>query len=234
MTGTIYVLQNKVNGKCYVGQTIKMLSQRIKEHRYSKTSLIARAIRKYGLDAFARYEYTGIAMDDLDYCEQELICRLRSSDRHGYNIMEGGQRTRKVGHAVGEKISRANKGKIAWNRGQPCSTEMRKRISNSLMGNIPWNKGKTKRECPSLTSSKRGMRMSPESRERMRRAHLGKPLSEMNRLHISLANKGKKKPPGFGERQRMLNLGRVVSLDTRKRISESVKRYFADRKEASA
>ena len=30
--GTIYILQNKVNGKCYVGQTIRPFNKRFREH----------------------------------------------------------------------------------------------------------------------------------------------------------------------------------------------------------
>ncbi|QPA30031.1 GIY-YIG nuclease family protein [Thermaerobacillus caldiproteolyticus] len=32
MTGSIYVIRNVINGKCYVGQTIQKTEDRLKQH----------------------------------------------------------------------------------------------------------------------------------------------------------------------------------------------------------
>ncbi len=50
----IYKIENKSTGKIYVGQTQRTLKERIGEHKRKsrKLSLIDRAIKKYGIDAF--------------------------------------------------------------------------------------------------------------------------------------------------------------------------------------
>jgi group I intron endonuclease len=90
--GTIYVLRNRVNGKCYVGQTINTLRQRFAEHVYSgnkRHSLIGQAILKYGKPAFVSCEYH-VPMNLLDDFERALIKRLNSIAPAGYNIEGGG------------------------------------------------------------------------------------------------------------------------------------------------
>lgn len=47
----IYCITNKVNGKQYVGLTMRTLEERFKEHCKAE-SAIGRALRKYGLDNF--------------------------------------------------------------------------------------------------------------------------------------------------------------------------------------
>lgn len=48
-------------------------------------------------------------------------------------------------------------------------------------------------------------------------------VSDKTRLKISLANKNKNKPEGFGEKVRSFHLGRKRSIETRKNISQSKK-----------
>ena len=51
--GIIYLIKNKINNKCYIGQTIRSLEKRWKEH-CSKTgcSVINTSIKKYLPDNF--------------------------------------------------------------------------------------------------------------------------------------------------------------------------------------
>ena len=56
MKGKIYKITNKVNGKIYVGQTIKSLKERFQKHcwgttykdKYHLNMAIKKAIKKYG------------------------------------------------------------------------------------------------------------------------------------------------------------------------------------------
>jgi group I intron endonuclease len=60
MKGKIYKITNKLNGKIYVGQTIKSLEDRFQKHccgtsakdKYHFNMAIKKAIRKYGKDNF--------------------------------------------------------------------------------------------------------------------------------------------------------------------------------------
>ena len=52
--GEIYVIENDVNDKLYIGQTTRALEKRFKEHFY-EDSAIGSAMRKYGLEHFQIY-----------------------------------------------------------------------------------------------------------------------------------------------------------------------------------
>lgn len=48
----IYKIQNKINNKIYIGQSVH-IERRFQEHCFpSKTSVISKAIQKYGKDNF--------------------------------------------------------------------------------------------------------------------------------------------------------------------------------------
>ena len=101
----IYVLRNRFNGKCYVGQDSGSLHEmrRVSLHfkagenhangkPYKHVSKLVPAIAKYGKDAFEvqihSSGYTSKA--ELDNAETQLIVEL-DSIKNGYNIMPGGQ-----------------------------------------------------------------------------------------------------------------------------------------------
>lgn len=82
--------RNKLNNKVYVGQTNKP-NRRFKEHLTGHsyyTSLIERAIKKYGIEnfEFVILEWT----KDYDERERYWIDFYRSFKPNGYNICEGG------------------------------------------------------------------------------------------------------------------------------------------------
>lgn len=93
----IYLVRNKVNGKGYVGQTIKTFEKRWTQHlsdarneRYANI-ILHKAIRKYGDDAF---EHTILAETDnlpeLYLLEIEQIAKQGTKVPNGYNMTDGG------------------------------------------------------------------------------------------------------------------------------------------------
>ena len=48
----IYKIQNRVNGKIYIGQTKKDVNQRIATHIRENKFPIAKAMNKYGIESF--------------------------------------------------------------------------------------------------------------------------------------------------------------------------------------
>ncbi len=75
-TGFIYCIQNKVNLKQYVGQTVNSLETRFKGHirdalSYHKNTGMSAAIRKYGKENFIIFE--------LEICE---IAHLNDREAH--------------------------------------------------------------------------------------------------------------------------------------------------------
>ena len=89
--GAVYLIQNLVNGKRYVGQTTKTVKGRFEGHARCKKTLIGKAIRKYGKKNF-RYGIikTCATKAELDYWEKYFIAALKSKVPYGYNIADGG------------------------------------------------------------------------------------------------------------------------------------------------
>ena len=92
----VYKATNKVNGKIYIGKTIRRLSH-AKARHFNRAKLgfetyFYSAIRKYGFDCFEwEVIYNGIS--DIDICnkEVELIKEYKSRDPLiGYNMTDGG------------------------------------------------------------------------------------------------------------------------------------------------
>ena len=68
----IYVLENQITEKCYIGQTKNKFSVRLSAHKNGNTSYISRAIKKYGWENFKTYEYY-VPENSLDYFEVGMI-----------------------------------------------------------------------------------------------------------------------------------------------------------------
>lgn len=141
MEGHIYKITNKVNGKFYVGKTIKSLSTRFYNHCYSaikrnSTTYLHRAIRKYGKDSFV-IEEVEICENDLGDREMFWISKLKPH----YNLTLGGD-----GGILGFKHTHKTKKLLSENRmgkytgeenpfyGQHHSEETKQRLSEFRTG----------------------------------------------------------------------------------------------------
>ena len=89
----IYKIQNKIDGKSYIGKTVNDVNTRWNEHirGKDKKSLIYRAINKYGKDNF-EFSIIGTAnsMDELNDLERFFIAEFNSLTPNGYNFTKGG------------------------------------------------------------------------------------------------------------------------------------------------
>ena len=98
--GLIYVLHCLVNDKEYVGQTIKLLVQRLAGHigdaRKGDRRPLYRAIRKYGLENFTVEVIWRGVESELNAAEKRFIrCRKTFiDDGWGYNLTTGGAQYR--------------------------------------------------------------------------------------------------------------------------------------------
>lgn len=88
----IYLATNNVNGKCYVGQTIRSLEARWKDHcRTKDDNYFHNAIRKYGSENFTvKVLDTAETEQELDLKEIYWIKKLNTLSPNGYNLREGG------------------------------------------------------------------------------------------------------------------------------------------------
>ena len=91
-TVTIYLHKNKINGKCYVGQTSQSLSARWgrEGYHYKEQSLFYRAILKYGWDNFEHLVLEeNIPMEKADERECYWGIKYNSLSPNGYNLILG-------------------------------------------------------------------------------------------------------------------------------------------------
>src|ERR1035437_1717587 len=159
-----YLIENKINGKKYVGITSRTLKYRMTQHfsdAKRKDSYLYRAMRKYGRENFivtVLVDYVG-SYEELKSIEIKQIALLNTFVS-GYNRTLGGDGTLGLSRPMLEetknKISAAHKGKSkskeheealriasSKRRGVPLSEEHKKKIGEARRGIIPkWALGK--------------------------------------------------------------------------------------------
>lgn len=87
----IYSIYNKLNRKSYIGQTVRPLNLRLKEH-FRSDSIVGRAIRKYGINSFKiSILKTLSSIEELNKFEEYYIKKLNTLYPYGYNLDMGGK-----------------------------------------------------------------------------------------------------------------------------------------------
>lgn len=93
---SIYVIQNKINKKIYVGQT-KNFKARKARHKYEAFTKLNKkplyqSIRKYGFNSFEFTEIDFASPKDIDELEMFWIQFFESNkEQNGYNLSDGGK-----------------------------------------------------------------------------------------------------------------------------------------------
>lgn len=96
--GHIYKIENKLNGKIYIGQTIKTVEKRFNQHKnnsnkeYFSQIVLYKAFNKYGIENFECVELEEIDNEFLDEREKYWI-EYYDSYFNGYNSTLGGRAT---------------------------------------------------------------------------------------------------------------------------------------------
>lgn len=155
----IYKATNKINGKCYIGQTRHSLEHRKAAHlRCAKKGVethFYQAIRKYGEENF-EWEIICSANDKKRLNELETFyIQKYDSIKHGYNMVDGGDNnimdieSVKTKHdaimqspEMRKRISDTMKRKIA--NGEFFTDEHRRKLSESAKGNHNFGSGDTR------------------------------------------------------------------------------------------
>ena len=216
--GIIYLIKNKVNGKCYVGQTQKEKGfdyryycsgegiervynyhKSLREHNRSYNEHLLRSIEKYGFKAFEVIKYLDYAfsLEELNIKEKVYI-QLYNSLKNGYNETLGGEGTEGRPHSeeTRQKISEARKGKHH-------SEETRQKISEANKGdNHPmygkYHTEETKQKMSKIKKGENnpmhGNHHSEEVKQKIREGNKGKHLSNEAKQKISEAKKGENNP----------------------------------------
>jgi group I intron endonuclease len=107
----VYLYTNKINGKQYVGQTIKTLAARWKNQKSSaKNKKIHRhpidnAIAKYGAETFDKTVlHECLTVEEMDFAEMFYIALLNTQSPNGYNLTGGGVGLRGWKHTPEAKL----------------------------------------------------------------------------------------------------------------------------------
>lgn len=138
--GCVYLVENRCNGKVYIGQTRCSLKKRMLEHnacaRNKPRGYFHKAIRRCGQSNFIWTNLVVVNDEWLDVMEWMAITLYRAREpRFGYNLASGG-RTPRMHDATRMKISRAL-------MGHPVSASTKEKLKYTWFssGNAPWNKG---------------------------------------------------------------------------------------------
>lgn len=154
----IYKATNKLNGKCYIGQTRHSLEYRKRVHLTKAKQGIQThfysAIRKYGADSF-EWEILCSANDKnrLNELETFYITKF-DSIKHGYNMVDGGDNnvmdieSVKTKHDIvmqsKDVRSRISATMRAYRKEHPFTEEHRKKLSEKAKGNHNFGSGDTR------------------------------------------------------------------------------------------
>lgn len=171
--GVIYKVENKINGKIYIGQTIhykKRKLDHIGEARRQSNSIFHKAINKYGDKNFewsiideCDFTYDNENNSLLDELEKKYIIEYNSLLPNGYNATEGG-RTRRGFKMPKESIQKM----INSKKGYICSDETREKLRIAS----------TNRKCSDITkekirNSKKGIHFTDEHKQKLRDSKIG-------------------------------------------------------------
>jgi group I intron endonuclease len=133
----IYLLENKINNKRYVGQTTRSIDERLRDHCTEKRNRhISNAIKTYGIENF---EITILckcsSQEELNQKEIDYVKELNTMHPNGYNHRAGGNQNGICSDELRKKISLAKIGKPNLKRRGEIRTEnQRVKISRGLGG----------------------------------------------------------------------------------------------------
>ena len=130
---TVYKITNLINGKVYLGKTVKSVEERfaghVKKAKQYKNRYLYDAMNHYGYENFKIEEVEKCSsLDQLNEREVHHIKAYKSCDKkHGYNMTEGG--------TGGDTFSNhPNKEEISKKKSISCK--------GKNVGKAPWCKGK--------------------------------------------------------------------------------------------
>ena len=156
----VYVLENKLNHKRYVGQTTKSFKKRIRSHK-NENLYIDRSIKKNKIENFKIYVFY-LPESLLDYFEIELIKKLNTVFPNGYNFTSGGNKNKHLSEATKRKIS--IKTKISM------TEEIKKHLS--CLAKNRKHDGLSDDSKKKISSANKGRKHTKEEKEKMKNNHL--------------------------------------------------------------
>lgn len=171
---SVYVHENKINGKKYVGLTKQNPKNRWGTNgiNYKKSCPhFWNAIQKYGWDNFTHEVVaSGLTKEEAAQMQIDLISKYKTQDKqYGYNVLAGGTAP-ELPEEVRQKMSKAMMGNKNG-LGKQCSPQKAKKIGDA----------------------QRGKKFSEQRKQKLRKPKsVSRPCSDEKRQHIIDAKKDKK------------------------------------------
>lgn len=223
--GYVYAFYCKITRKYYIGQTMRSMNIRVKEHLKKSESVTKNhfhnALHKYGIDNFEIKILHTVEKE----CKSELVEELNDLEtfeitahdslNNGYNSNSGGKRyvlSQKLKDLLSEShkgiefspehrkhLSEANIGNpklINSLRGRIVTDETRKKISESV------KRSYTEEHKRKTSEKTKGMVVSEETKEKLRQFNLGKHCSDETRRKLGEISRERAKDPEFKRKHR--------------------------------
>ena len=199
MYGYIYITENLINGKKYIGQ--KKSNKFLYTKYLGSGAILHKAIQKYGKENFIVTMLCECnSKEELDEKEIFYIAKYNAQNNPNfYNLTKGGE-----SGLGGPKF-----------KGHKHTEQSRKQISESVKGkNNPFygqhHTDETREKMKEMAKYRQPV--SIETRQKLSKARKGKKFTEEHKRKISEAQKGEK-----GN-----NWGKTLSADTKNKISNTV------------
>lgn len=211
MVYSIYIIENKINGKLYVGQTCNINKRFYAHKNYCQNKHLANSFKKYGLDNFDFIVLQdGLSKEEADDIEIGLISLFNTTNpSNGYNKEAGGAHgspseetrlkqslahrgkklTEEQKRKIGEKAKIYNKGERNGMYGVPHTEEWKLEMSQKMSkeNNPWWHKGNPVVQLDKIT--KEVIAEFPCATEAKRQTGI-------NNSHIAECCQGKRKSAG--------------------------------------
>ena len=181
--GRIYRITCKINGKQYVGQTIKKVSYRFNEHARANSPL-GEAIRQYGRENFEIevleecYSYA-----ELNAAEKKWIQESNCKVPNGYNRTDGGDGLLNPVKDTREKMAAASMGNKRG-LGRKHTEDEKRRIRETQIGRVFSEDHKRK-----IAEAKTGTKLSQKTKDNMSKSRKGKKFTQSHKDKIAAARR---------------------------------------------
>ena len=211
MAGHVYLVDNKLNVKQYVGQTTV-------GDRRGHGKLIIKAYNKYGKENFTYDVICGEINNQstLNFVEQFWIKVMGCRVPDGYNIEHGGTTFGKMSDETKAKIGQAHKGRKPSEEAKQ-KMKLAKLGKKHTLGAIEnmriAQSNRPKESYQKMADKLRGRKRPPHIADAIKKAHIGKIVSEETKAKIREAR----------SRQ-------VITEEAKKKLSEAAKRQWARQK----
>jgi hypothetical protein len=194
----IYCIKNTVNGKLYIGQTVRDKKSRWNSHVCDAMSgrdsmPLHSAIRKYGKENFTLRTIATCGSENLDWLECVFIALYGTQNRDkGYNRTMGGDGLKNPSAEVRKKMADAKRGKQMnkWNESARAKLSASKTgVKTSEKHRAAVKAGWAARLAnPNIAKRKHG----EEAKAKMREAAKGRKPTAEAKEKMSAAKRGKK------------------------------------------